>query len=220
MEHPNSTINPPEFPSKYGQSKLQVFIRPVSTQATRVQKDQVISAIREITKAIDKIITTDISVNITWFVNEDERYELDSSADVDNIIKPIIDAISGPSGIIVNDCQVQHLSCNWRDRYDEPEHIEIEISYEPDAFFEKDKIIFVQVRGALCMPIHGGMENEALKILLDDFEMKLWTRDRLLEMGNTYYQARSVMSIQRYFHRTRVGEFKVKRIEELRASMQ
>jgi Holliday junction resolvase RusA-like endonuclease len=216
MNQQKSNIDPPEFPSEHGQSRFQVFIKPISSQASRVQKDQVTSAIRQITKKIDKIITTDVSVTITWFVNEDERYELDSSADIDNIIKPILDALSGPDGIILNDCQVQHLSCNWRDRYGDPEHIVIEISYEPDAFFEKDKIIFVQVRGALCMPIHEGMVDGALKILLDDFEMKLWARDKLMEMSNTYHQARSVMSIQRYFHRTRVGDFKVKKIEELR----
>lgn len=212
----NSTI---KLPSEYGETNFKVFTKPVSSQASKSKKDTLTEEIRKITKSIPNLLTGDVSIEILWFINEDERYESDEAADVDNILKPIIDALSGPEGILINDCQVQHVVSTWADRYDETEHIEISIAYEPDAWLQKENTMFVQLENALCMPIAKDLEPEMLKIFLDNFEMQLQARNRILERGGTYYQARSVMSIQRLFHRTRVGDFEVKRIEELRQNL-
>lgn len=208
-----------ELPSTYGTTYFKVMASPVSSQAKRSKKDIFTEEIRKITRPIQNILTGDISVEIIWRINEDERYESDSTADIDNILKPILDALSGPEGIIINDSQVQHLVSTWRDRYDEPEHIEITINYLNDEWRPKSNTMFVQVDGALCMPISKDLSGEALKILLDGFELQIQSRNRLMEMGKTYYEARSVMSIQRLFHRTRVGEFEVKSIDEFRKDL-
>ncbi|OEU66353.1 MAG: hypothetical protein BA863_16070 [Desulfovibrio sp. S3730MH75] len=207
------------FPSEEGKTTFKVFTPPVSSQGSRSKKDTLTEKLRNTTKSIPILLTGDVSIEILWFVNEVERYESDKTADVDNILKPILDALCGPEGILINDCQVQHVVSSWVDRYDEMEHIEISISYEPDAWFEKESIVFVQLENALCMPLAKNLEPECLKISLDIFEMQLQSRNRIFERGGTYYQARSVMSIQRLFHRTRVGGFEVKKIEELRQNL-
>ncbi len=206
-----------DFPSEDGNTTFKVIVQPVSSQATRAKKDLVTEAIRKITKPVPKILSGDVKIEIIWFTNENERYESDNTADLDNIIKPILDALSGPDGIIINDCQVQSLGCSWQDRYGEPEHIEINLRYEPDAWFEKGNIMFVQLQDALCMPICKDFKlSEVFQQLLNILEKRLSYRNSIINSGRSYYEARGVMSIQRLFHRTRLNGFEVKRIDELR----
>jgi len=206
------------FPSDSGLFTIQIPIKPVSLQASRSRKDVVTGAIKSITRTLGYLLTCDIAVKITWFINPEERYEGDDNADVDNIVKPIMDALSGPEGIMVNDCQVQHLTCFWLDRDNMPERIQIDIEYEPDAYFRKDGIMFVQIKDALCMPINGNMPPAAIKTDLDILEAQVKRRDDLVKRGVPVGDARGMLSIQRLFHRTRISGFKVQSIASLRAS--
>lgn len=208
------------FPSDSGLFTIQIPTKPVSLQASRSKKDIVTDSIRSVTKTLDYLLTCDIAVKITWFINPEEKYESDDPADVDNIVKPILDALSGPEGILVNDCQVQHLMCSWVDRDNTPERIQIDIEYEPDSYCRKDGILFVQIQNALCIPINGNMSPDAIKVLLDVLEMQVQTRDAMVKRGSRVEDARGVLSIQRFFHRTRVSEFKVQSIADLRASIE
>jgi hypothetical protein len=54
-------------------------------------------------------------VGITWelFVDEQDRWESDSGADVDNFAKLLNDALIGTRGIIIDDVQVQRLEVAW-----------------------------------------------------------------------------------------------------------
>jgi hypothetical protein len=120
---------------------------------------------------------------------------------------------------MVNDCQVQHLTCLWLDRDNMPERIQIDIQYEPDAYLRKDGIMFVQIQDALCMPINGSMSPEMIKAELDIFEGQVRHRDALIKRGVPIEEARWMLSIQRFFHKTRVEKFKVRSITSLRASI-
>lgn len=208
------------FPSDSGLFTIRIPIKPVSLQASRPKKDVVTGAIRSITRTLDYLLTGDIAVKITWFINPEERYESGDPADVDNIVKPIMDALSGPEGIMVDDCQVQHLTCFWVDRDNTPERIQIDIEYESDAYFRKDGIMFVQIQDALCMPINGNMPPEAIKIHLDALEGQVKNRDAFVKTGAPVEEARGVLSIQRFFHKTRVSGFKVQSVTSLRASIE
>jgi len=199
------TTNELNRPSEFGSMTFSIKVKPVSSQAGRAKKDMVTDAIRAVTKPVKYLLSSDVSVEIVWFINEDERYESDASADVDNIIKPILDALSGPDGIIIND---------------EEEYIEITIKYEPDAWYQKDSIIFVQLHKALCMPVCSKLPPVQLKILLDTFETQINARERFLVMGENYYIARTVMSIQRLYHKTRITDFKIVTLEDLRVKME
>lgn len=210
---------PVDIPNESGEINFKVLVKPVSFQASRSKKKSFVKAIRNITEPIQYLLSGDVAVELTWFINEDERYESDEPADVDNIIKPILDALSGPDGMLINDCQVQYLSSHWVDRYNEDEYIQIKIKYEPDAYIEKDKIMFVQLQKAICMPLPDNLKPEELKSFLDIYEMQLNSRDKELEQGASYYQAKRFMSIQRLFHKTRVRNFKVTKVEDLRASI-
>ena len=156
------------LPSPNGLTHLTVNVKPVSSQSNSARRANVINAIRAITNQIDTILTSDVQVELAWHINEDERYETDRSADADNIIKPIVDALTGLEGIIVNDCQVQSITCYWLDRFKFPEHIEIQIRYQPDAlFFEKKSLLFVRIKNGLCLPINNSLRPSQMKLFLD-----------------------------------------------------
>jgi len=210
---------PDDVPHESGQMVCETWIKPVSSQVANWRKTAVIQAIRAIVAPVKYLLSSDVSIKIIWFINEDERYESDKSADVDNIIKPILDALCGPNGILIDDCQAQHISSQWVDRYDEPEHLQIEIAYQPDAFFRKDDIAFVQIKNALCMPFDKNTKPQALTILLEAFEKQLEGRNLVLDQGGSYYQAKKFMSIQRLFHKSRVSNFRIVQAADLGKSI-
>ncbi|MCU0286512.1 MAG: RusA family crossover junction endodeoxyribonuclease [Acidobacteria bacterium] len=207
-------------PHESGQMTCKFWDKLVSSQAGKKKKDPIIQTIRSLTSKVKYLLSSDVSLRITWFINEDERIESDKSADIDNIIKPILDAFCGRNGIIIDDCQIQSICSHWEDRYAESEHFQIEISYEPDAFFLKEKISFVQLQKALCMPFYKDVRSDELKMLLEIFEKQLKFRDELLAKGVNYFSARSVMSIQRLFHKSRLKGFEVVKLEDLKASIE
>lgn len=207
----------PIFPSPGGLTTLTVNVKPVSSQSSGARKADVRKAIRAITSQIDTILTSDVQVEIAWYINEVERYETDRPADADNIIKPIIDALTGREGIIVNDCQVQSVTCYWLDRFRIPEHIEIQIKYQPDAFFfRKNAILFVKIKHGLCLPINNGLTPKQLTLILDDLENRFKYRDNVLKAGRNPDLAYWVMPIQRIFHISRCRDFPVIPIDDLR----
>lgn len=210
----------PEFPSTNGITLLRVNVEPVSLQSNSARKANVSNAIRAITSQIDTILTSDVQVEIAWYINEDERYETDRSADADNIIKPIVDALTGPEGIIVNDCQVQSITSYWLDRFKFPEHIEIQIKYQSDAFFfKKNSLSFIRIKDGLCLPINRNLRPDQVNLLLDILEKQFKYRDDFLSSGIDPDAARSILPSQRVFHISRCRDFPVSTIGDLRKSL-
>jgi Holliday junction resolvase RusA-like endonuclease len=206
-------------PNEFGEMSFNFKIKPVSQQAIRSKKDEVTNAIQKVTKNLKYLLSGDVAIEIVWHINEDERYESDANADVDNIIKPILDALSGPLGIIINDSQVQFISTQWVSRYEDDEQFDITIKYEPDAWYEKKCLVFVQLNKTLCMPLKGNLPKDDTSIFLNVFEMQLSAREAIIKKGGNYYMAQSVMSIQRIFHKTRLNGFKIIGLKELRAQL-
>ena len=207
---------PIKSPAESGNIIFNIEVKPVSNQSTRAKKDVVTNAIRAVTKPIEYLLSGDIAIEIEWFINEDERYESDKSPDVDNIIKPILDALSGPQGLIIDDCQVQFISCHWLSRFGGKECINLTIKYDPEEWYKKANLIFVQLHMALCMPLCGDLPPNQLNLMLDAFEQQVHARERILAEGGTDYMAKGVMSLQRFFHKTRINNFTVITLEELR----
>lgn len=212
MFKPTRKILPDDSPPDSGEIRIVLPIAPVSLQASRKHKDVVHSAIRKVTKTAKYIITGDVSVDIEWLVHEHHRYETDKSPDVDNILKPILDALCGKDGLLLDDCQVQSVACRWIDWTRDDQQITISIQCFPDDWLQKKPLVFVHLGKGLCMPVYSDMPSEAMKMFLDRFDSMLETRDKLYDLTGDYGTSQLVMSVQRVFHRSRLGDFKV--IEE------
>lgn len=213
-------ITPIVFPSLDGLTQFSVYVQPVSSQSSGARKKKVIEAIRAITSQVESILTSDVQIEIAWYINELERYETDQSADADNIIKPIVDALSGPDGLFVNDCQVQSVLSYWLDRDKFREHIDIQLRYLSDSmFFKKESLSFVKIKDGLCFPINTSLTSEQIRAFLNIFETQISTRQTLLEKGVDVESAQYVMPIQRVFHVSRCHGFPVMTIDDLRKSI-
>lgn len=214
-------------PPASGEIHMLLPIAPVSLQASRSKKNLVTNTIRSITKTAPFILTGDVQINIEWRIHEQTRYESDTSPDVDNIIKPIFDALCGSEGILIDDCQIQALDCRWIDwtRYDQEILIFIRF-FEEYEWYRKDRLVFVHLGKGLCVPIYknkpceflGSDLNwyELIKEKLNMYEKLLQKRDDKLQQGWDYYHAKQMMFSQRLFHRSRINEFQVFELDTLR----
>lgn len=202
--------------------EISIPVEPVSSQANIKKKDVLTSAIHKITNTFTFILTGDVKVDIQWLIHEQKRYESDSSADVDNILKPILDALSGSKGVLIDDCQVQTISCHWIDWTLDEQEVKITIQmFFNDEWLLKDGLVFVHMGKALCLPIYlKGKKPEHMLKNLDMLEEVFLERNKLLAEGADYYYVRSAMPIQRVFHISRVKkEFEVIELADFKSKL-
>lgn len=204
-----------------GQIVLCLPIKPVSLQANRKKKEVVTSEIQNITSKLSFLLVGDVQIGIQWQIHEQERYESDSSADVDNILKPILDALSGSNGVLINDCQVQAVSCHWIDWDRDDQQITIRIEmFGNDEWLLKDGLVFAHMGKGLCYPIVlTEIDPQWTLDILESLEEMLIRREELLAKGASYYRARGIMSVQRVFHISRVQEFNVVQLADLKSEL-
>ena len=151
----------------------------------------------------------EVEVVITLQVHERERYEGIFSPDVDNIIKPLLDTMCGPKGILVNDCQVQSVRCSWIDWTRTNHNLLIEIHHEPDAWIPKKDLVWVEFANKLCMPLNTDAKPAVKEAMLSMWQRMFSVREELLKRGADYYEALAIMPIQRPFFKPRLKGFKV-----------
>jgi len=203
-------------PPIFGEICFELSIAPVSQQANAAAKIAVTNEIRSITRSLEYILTGDVKIEIEWLIHEKLRYESDQAPDVDNIIKPLLDGLCGPEGLLIDDCQVQSVACYWIDWTREDQQIAVKVSYMRDDWLKKKNLFFVQYPKGLCFPVNGDLPNEALSLILNRVEAMLADREELQQLSNDYYFSKAVLPIQRFFHRTRVSSFSVIKIDEIR----
>ncbi|MFL5382639.1 MAG: RusA family crossover junction endodeoxyribonuclease [Longimicrobiaceae bacterium] len=199
---------------------FEVAVAPVSFQATSTRKAAILSAVRAIVSQCHYLLGGDLKLVIKWGISERARYESDSAADVDNIVKPILDALSGPEGIMIDDCQVQELICYWSGGYDHPvqQHIAIEVGFDPDAWFSKTGLIFLEIDRGLYLPMDGELPTSIVLDQAQHFIERFEAARRMIGSGASPYQAHLTLPIQRVFHRSKIGTFRITTLEELRNS--
>lgn len=213
-----SQLSDLDLPPDAGLLQFRVSIAPVSFQAPSRKKEAIITAVRAVVAPYQYLLSGDVKVEIEWGISQRARYESDSAADVDNIVKPILDAMSGPDGILVDDCQVQELTCYWTGGFLHPaeEKVSIELQFDPDAYYAKAGLRFLHIEKGLYYPIHGDIGPElALRQaehIIDRFQE---VRD-MVALGADLASARLTLPIQRVFHRSKIGAFRTITIEEMR----
>jgi len=202
-------------PPEYGELTFSFSLEPVSLQSNSRKREFVKSEIRKTTRNLNYLLSGDVKVEIQWLVHEQERYENSDSPDMDNIIKPILDGLSGPEGIIIDDCQVQMVGSHWIDWKKREHQINVSVQYIPDDYVSKQNLIFVNMGNNLFMPFHTDLPKEANQVLLNHLRNGIDLKNQILKGNGDYYQAKLFMSIQRIFHKSRViGNFKCLEMKE------
>lgn len=198
--------------------EIEAKVRVVSSQASSSAKALLRDAIRSLTRQCPSLLTCDVQIDIRWWAPLRDRYESDSSADVDNIIKPIIDAISGTEGILINDCQLQSISSYWVTAQ-EDHSIDITVKPFDLLLILKRNIVFVESLPRLYFPFDDGLPSRFNIELLDMLTQTVEHRRSMEAMGYDYTTINYMMPQQRFFHRTRVSDFRRTTMLEYRAEL-
>ncbi len=197
-----------------GQLVIEIEKPPVSLQAKSTRKNELKDFVVNKLKDARYFLSGDVKISIDWYVHEQKRYETSSSADIDNIIKPLLDSLCGPQGIIIDDNQVQSITCSWMDCYDyENEKLIIDVGFLPSDFIPKNGLFFVNVYGDLYMPLWESWDKKTQNQLVDSLKERLLLRHQmLLKSGIDYYdsRAKNMMPVQRVFHKGRLNGFTLK----------
>jgi hypothetical protein len=194
---------------------IEVGAAPVSLQARSESRLRVIEEVRKLTRPCDFVFTNDVTVEVEWRVAEELRYESDASADVDNIIKPLMDAISGPHGLLINDCQVQAVTSYWVGAEAGHQSLAIRVRALMEDFKTgKSSLFFVQFGSGLCFPLDGSLPKEAVAVMGWAYRQALLRREELKRIWGDSRYSRYLNPSQRMYHRTGVGDFPVMTFEE------
>src|ERR1700688_3175599 len=77
---------------------------PVSV-GSKNKKKTIQGDIRKCLPDCPYLLSGDVRMEIEWYVSARSRYEQTLHPDIDNIIKPILDALTGPHGLMIDDNQ-------------------------------------------------------------------------------------------------------------------
>nr|CBX29263.1 hypothetical protein N47_J02440 [uncultured Desulfobacterium sp.] len=205
------------MPPESGEIEFSIERPPVSLQSNGDRKREFKEHVAAKVEKVGFLLSGDVSVRIQWNVHEQKRYENNTSADVDNIVKPLLDAICGPNGILIDDNQVQAIECFWIDSYEYNwEQIDIRIKFMPDEYLPKNGLAFVCMDKNICIPFLKNRRPEEQVLFISAQERKLALRDEMMKNGMSYYESKDVMSVQRFFHKSRLQGFDIEDLIELK----
>ena len=196
-------------PAPDGSISAELIVAPVSQQAKGKRKAKLQKILRREFRKYKFYYSGEVAVHITWYGREDRRYETIDDPDVDNIVKPILDALSGIEGVMFDDCQVQHVSSTWIDT-EGIDQLEIRIENPMKTFIPKQNIVFIKYSPNRCYPlsVDKNMTKDSILNLLASIESALIKRDKI-QKEKGYMEAKAVMPIQTLFHLSRINSFPV-----------
>ena len=198
-----STKSPPEF----GSLVFSLLAKPVSLQGSREKQAEIQELVKEITRPVRYLLSGELKLDIEWYVHERDRWESAAAPDIDNIMKPLLDGLSGPDGIMVDDCQVQEIACRWIDWASHTNELRFELRFHPDDYIRKEKLVFVHVGRNLYMPLNTEQSPEIQRTFLDTWSRMTAARNKIEGASGDNYTAKHEMPVQRAFHGARLRSF-------------
>jgi Holliday junction resolvase RusA-like endonuclease len=207
-----------QSPSPFGKAEYTILGSPASVQSSRPVRTAYINSIREKFEHNAFILTGEISLEIIWYIPSKSRFETDAKADIDNCLKPIIDAFTGPNGLFVDDCQLRSLHICWRHIESNDERLELNFEFGPDDFCAKKELAFVKLDGALCTPVNLDWPTTVKVMWAGTLKSREKLKAMLEKLGTSYPNVASFLLTSRPFHATRVKEFKILSLTEFIAA--
>lgn len=201
--------NKGESPSLFGRAEFCVQGSPASVQSKKNVRDVYLASIKKQFEGLKYLLIGELILNVTWLLPAKQRFETDAKSDIDNCIKPIIDAFTGPDGFFIDDCQLRGLYICWRHIESGNERLIFDFEFQGDQYALKDELAFVQLDGALCTPVNLNWPRAA-KVMWSAMLAANQKSKAILEgIGISYPAVASFLGGSQPFHRTRVSGFRV-----------
>lgn len=184
---------------------------PLSLQASAARKASLKQDLAiAVAAATTGVFTGDVEVTIEWFVSPQVRYGTHMVADLDNIVKPLLDAVTGPDGVMIDDNQVQSLRVSWLDPSGPNMKFRLTLqALSPDEYLRREGLFFVEFSSERCFPVFW-RSPEVVGEIVQVVNMGLQLRQELLAAGKAASNADLVLPVQRFFPRSRLGRFTVR----------
>jgi Holliday junction resolvase RusA-like endonuclease len=206
--------NKGDIPSPFGEEQYVLLGSPASVQSRKSVRDAYLKSIRDQLKDLKYLLTGEIMLEIVWLVSAKHRYETDAKSDIDNCIKPIIDAFTGPEGLFVDDCQLRGLYICWRHIESGQERLVFDFKFQGDQYSVKKELAFVQLEGGLCSPVNLDWPKEYRTIWAKALNEGRLAKDNLEALGAPYLSVSGYLAGNQPFHRSRVTEFPILSLDE------
>lgn len=146
--------NAGEAPSPLGELEVVVIGSPASVQSTKAVRTAYLEKIKAELSRYKFVLTGQIVPEVTWLLPAKSRYETDAKSDIDNCLKPIIDAFTGPDGIFIDDCQLKGLYICWRHIDSGEERLVFHFEFDSDQWCERSGLVFLRLGNGLCCPVN------------------------------------------------------------------
>lgn len=197
----------------YDAGKVDIIssVDPITLQADparkRAFKDALGAAVQKATRGI---FIHDVEVTLMWFIEETRRYQTHIVADLDNVMKPILDAVTGPDGVLIDDNQIQSIRASWMTpgAYGTGFQLTFEALMR-DEYVTRDGLAFVELSPDRCYLLHGSLGDQAGRTV-SLYRTMLAAYQDMLAAGIHEHDARGVLPIARPFPRARLGRFQVR----------
>ena len=147
------------------------------------------------------------------------RYETDAKADIDNCLKPIIDAFTGPTGLFINDCQLKGLYICWRTIESGDERLIFTFEYDPDQYCERQGLAFLRLDKGLCCYVNTTWPKAARIAWVAAMKTGGFFKSQLEKLGVPYLALAGMQGGSQPFHITRTGGFPLLTEEEFIAGI-
>ncbi|GAA3399233.1 RusA family crossover junction endodeoxyribonuclease [Streptomyces roseoviridis] len=192
-----------------GRVDIRSAVDPLSLQADPGRKarfkDALASAVQ---KATTGVFTHDVEASVVWFVDEARRYQTHLVADLDNVIKPILDAVTGADGIMIDDNQIQSIRASWMTP---GPGVGFDVRFaalREEDHLSREGLSFVEFGTDRCYMVPQAPRSVQVA-LVRGYRAALSAYQQLLDEGIPASAARSVLPSGRPFPRARLGGFEV-----------
>lgn len=176
-------------------------------QSTKKVREAYLATIKSELSRFHFILTGQLMLEVTWLVPAKSRYETDAKADIDNCLKPIIDAFTGPDGLFINDCQLKGLYICWRHIASENERLHFKFEFDPDQWTEKGGLAFIRLERGLCCQVSLNWPIHLRKSWVEAMQTGEHYKEKLEQLGASYLALAAMTGGSQPFHVTRTSGF-------------
>jgi len=196
-----------------GKLAFTAGIKPISAQNKNEDKLRFRAEVQKITSMSTYIITGTCWVSIDYYCRNINRLKNPGVYDIDNIVKPILDALVGQNGLMVDDVLVDRVIVNWIDTPMD-DHFTVEIEYPDLYFLEKSNLIFIKSISGWCWPTLKSMLQDVKSLELIQYYFRLWDS---IKTEAVYYDVLPNLPIQNfiYFGKIKDREYSFIELESL-----
>lgn len=192
------------------------FDEIVSVQSRGERRKELVNSIQHELNKFTWLISGGVQVEFAWYLHGVERQETDKVGDIDNITKPILDALAGPKGILIDDSQIGSIHTFWISRNEQLTYsvLRLKIDFSNDDCLNKNNLFFIKYWGAMCIALNIDFSDKKsifAACVIVQARKRHRRVARLIAVIGAYadhYLVNSVFD----FHRTRVGGFPVNTI--------